>query len=405
MSSKVSIISACYNKAPYIGRMLESIQNQSWENIEVILVNDGSTDGTREVIAEWELKLRNRGYEVVILDQENSGVAASIKKGLAHASGDYVCFPDCDDKLSRDYVSEMARILDGDQSVDFVICDLYIKSEEGRPSTAVNFQLDFDKGKALERFLLREFISSVCIYLFRLSYLHKVGLPESILVLPRRTQEPQILIPVFSGGGKFIKLDKVLYVYNTHASSLAAVNFKNPLEKTTGEYNEIQMKTIAKLPVSEERKIELYSIARTGNLFLCNQVLGRVCIDEVFFRAIAKKILEETDVVEADTSKRIIAYGSLGVNAKRILPSVKGTPLWPTLFWDKAAKNNSVAVDGSKVTVIQPELLTPNDIILCLPEIQEVVEEAQALADVSGVSVMRYREAVDWLANWYYPKV
>ena len=65
----------CYNKVEYIGEMLDSVIAQKWDNIEVILVNDGSTDGTREAIAEYEPKLKTRGYETVIIDQENAGCA------------------------------------------------------------------------------------------------------------------------------------------------------------------------------------------------------------------------------------------------------------------------------------------------------------------------------------------
>ena len=112
MQSKVSMVMPCYNKVDYIGEMFQSIVDQVWNNIELILVNDGSTDGTREVIAKWEPKFKERGYEVVIVDQENAGVCAAPKAGLERISGGYVSVVDADDMLAREYVSVMAGWLE-----------------------------------------------------------------------------------------------------------------------------------------------------------------------------------------------------------------------------------------------------------------------------------------------------
>ena len=59
---KVSMVMPCYNKVDYIAEMFDSIISQEWDNIELILVNDGSTDGTREVIAEYEQRFSARGF-------------------------------------------------------------------------------------------------------------------------------------------------------------------------------------------------------------------------------------------------------------------------------------------------------------------------------------------------------
>jgi glycosyltransferase involved in cell wall biosynthesis len=66
---KVSVIIACYNKAQYIGNMLESVKDQLWDNIEVIIVNDGSTDNSHEVIDEWSSRLCIRNSKGWIFDK------------------------------------------------------------------------------------------------------------------------------------------------------------------------------------------------------------------------------------------------------------------------------------------------------------------------------------------------
>ena len=123
MQSKVSMIVTCYNKVKYIGEMFDSIISQEWNNIELILVNDGSTDGTRDVITEYESKFYKRGYDVVIIDQENEGVCAATKAGLSCITGKYVCIVDADDELDPKYISTMAGWLEEHNDTDYCICD------------------------------------------------------------------------------------------------------------------------------------------------------------------------------------------------------------------------------------------------------------------------------------------
>jgi len=89
---KVSIIVPIYNCAPFIGQTLSAILNQKYKNIEVILVNDGSTDNLLNHI-ETFLKDKRLKYHY----QENQGAAAARNKGIENATGKYIAFCDCDD--------------------------------------------------------------------------------------------------------------------------------------------------------------------------------------------------------------------------------------------------------------------------------------------------------------------
>lgn len=79
MSVSVSIIVPCYNVAAYLDQCMESLTGQSMEDIEIICVNDGSSDRTAEILREW----RNRDRRVRIIDQKNSGVSAARNSGMA----------------------------------------------------------------------------------------------------------------------------------------------------------------------------------------------------------------------------------------------------------------------------------------------------------------------------------
>jgi glycosyltransferase involved in cell wall biosynthesis len=97
----VSIVVPVYNLEKYIEKTLESLQNQSYKNIEVIIINDGSKDGSLEVINNF-FKDKDIRHNIVTID--NSGVSKARNVGLNKASGDYVILLDGDDKLRPDAV-------------------------------------------------------------------------------------------------------------------------------------------------------------------------------------------------------------------------------------------------------------------------------------------------------------
>jgi len=90
MGASVSTIIAAYNAARTIREMLESALSQQYDNHEIVVVNDGSTDSTSAVLERYGDKIR-------VVNQENKGVAAARNTGLAHSSGEYVAFLDSDD--------------------------------------------------------------------------------------------------------------------------------------------------------------------------------------------------------------------------------------------------------------------------------------------------------------------
>lgn len=109
----VSIIVPVYNTAEYVEECIQSILSQSYKNIELILVNDGSTDGSDIVCKKYE-HLPN----VLYIEQSNSGVVVARKRGVEEAHGDWIMFVDSDDLLLEDGVLELMQLSTG---VDIVI--------------------------------------------------------------------------------------------------------------------------------------------------------------------------------------------------------------------------------------------------------------------------------------------
>ena len=106
MNSDISVIIPLYNKAPHIRKTLESVFAQSIPPLEVIVVDDGSTDGGGEIVAS----MNNPG--LVLVRQENKGVSAARNMGIKRAAGAYVGFLDADDTWEPCHIEEMVKLLD-----------------------------------------------------------------------------------------------------------------------------------------------------------------------------------------------------------------------------------------------------------------------------------------------------
>lgn len=111
---KVSIIIPVYNVERYIERCLESVFNQTFKNSEVIIVNDGSTDKSMDIVKHYKEKC-------LIINQENSGLSSARNKGLEYATGDFILFIDSDDYIHPSMVKDMYDVIVSTQS-DIVIC-------------------------------------------------------------------------------------------------------------------------------------------------------------------------------------------------------------------------------------------------------------------------------------------
>lgn len=102
----VTLLIPAYNMEDYISRLLDSILVQSYPLIDVIIINDGSSDNTSAVIKSYEDKFCEKKIELTLISQENVGVAETINRGLKLVDGEYLAWPDSDDWYSSPYSIE-----------------------------------------------------------------------------------------------------------------------------------------------------------------------------------------------------------------------------------------------------------------------------------------------------------
>lgn len=116
---KISVIIPVYNVEKYLAQCLESIAGQSYENLEIIIVNDGSTDRSEEICGKFEAM----DSRIKLINQSNSGVSVARNTGIENATGDYITFVDSDDWLEKEMYNSMISQVTKFPELDMVMCD------------------------------------------------------------------------------------------------------------------------------------------------------------------------------------------------------------------------------------------------------------------------------------------
>lgn len=126
----VSLIIPCYNSEKYIGRCLESVLNQSENDIELILVNDGSTDESSNIIDQYRHQLEASFTKFVYIEQDNQGVGAACNNAFKKVTGEYLALLDSDDIILPDFILESRKWLDEHPLYGFVRTNGYYVTED-----------------------------------------------------------------------------------------------------------------------------------------------------------------------------------------------------------------------------------------------------------------------------------
>lgn len=125
MEKLVSVIVPVYNNEKSVGKTIDSICNQTYKNLEILLVNDGSTDNTLEVLKEYQEK----DLRIRVLSQNNSGPGEARNHGLREMQGDLVTFVDADDIIGKEIIEKLVKAQE-QENADVVRYNFYYSTED-----------------------------------------------------------------------------------------------------------------------------------------------------------------------------------------------------------------------------------------------------------------------------------
>lgn len=174
MEPIISVVVPIFCNEKYLRRCLDSIIDQTYENLEIILVDDGSTDASGAICDEYE----SRDKRIKVFHQTNKGVSAARNSGLKECSGEYIGFVDGDDWIERDMFSFLSNLLELN-GADMAACGYYLNDEADpdldadRPPEIITKEAAIEKSLELKEFC---FDSSVYNKIYRIDVYKKNGI-------------------------------------------------------------------------------------------------------------------------------------------------------------------------------------------------------------------------------------
>lgn len=263
----VSIVTPCYNGEKYIRRFLDSVLNQTYPNIEMVIINDGSTDNTEKIIQEYVKKFETKGYSLLCHSQENSGQSAAINYGLRIIRGKYFTWPDSDDILTEDCIEKKVAALEENTDASMVCCREAVIDDD-KPDT-VKCILE-RKCKSNENFFIDLIMENDAMvncgsYLVNLKDLLSC-LKDGQIYDVQKAQNWQLLLPL-AYSKKCIFINDILYYYYIHKNSHSAQSISdNQIFQTTYDHEEILLKTIDRLHCKHAEKRKFRRIIKNKYL-------------------------------------------------------------------------------------------------------------------------------------------
>ncbi len=215
---KVSVIVPAYNTEKYIKECIDSVLNQSYPNIEIILIEDSSTDSTLSILK----RCQNNPNIVLLENESNRGVGYSRNKGIDYANGDYLMFVDSDDILESQIVEQLVFSLEqGNANMDMCSYDTFL----GRPNNysennSSSFEvIDVEKNRSL----LDKCGGACWAKLFKRSLFDNLRFPEGIVY-----EDAPVTFPVMIKARFISYLDYPFYHYRFNLNGITKRSKKGP---------------------------------------------------------------------------------------------------------------------------------------------------------------------------------
>ena len=263
MSKKVSVLTPCFNGEKYVYRYFDALLKQTYDNFEIIFVDDGSTDKTSEIVKEYIKGFEKRNVELKYIYQKNGGQAAAINNGLKHVTGEYLVWPDSDDYYEDDALEILAKELDNDKSIAYVKGNSIFRKEKDLSIVDIPKPIDKDRNNFFEDYLFCT--PNVCCFtgIMMIKFNEfKIANKGLDIYTSKAGQNWQIILPItYHYKGKYIDKNVHNYVIreNSHSHSIKGIKKEY---KRTFELNDVLIKVLNKIDMpNEERKKYLKAIS------------------------------------------------------------------------------------------------------------------------------------------------
>lgn len=222
----VSVVVPCYQVEKYLAKCVDSILNQTFEDYEIILVDDGSTDATVRICDMYAEAHSN----IKVVHKTNGGLSDARNVGIRHAKGTHICFIDSDDFIHPDYLKTMYQIA-VEESADVVVCayeKVYETDEPTQKTVQPTETTVFSGEEAVRQLILSEKLMNYAWNkLYRIELFNDIQYPVG-----KRWEDIGATYKLFNKSKKVAYTDSALYYYLQREGSItASSNIRNSLDQ------------------------------------------------------------------------------------------------------------------------------------------------------------------------------
>lgn len=230
----VSVIVPIFNAENTICRCLDSIVNQTYTNLDIVLVNDGSTDNSLNILNKYAMS----DSRIKVYNQLNRGVAATRNVGIDKAAGDYILFVDSDDWIESNMVSKMITIFERYQDCNIVFCgNDNAESTEEALKNPLNQTIIWNKKKQQEEFLLHKRMTGMLWNkMMKVELIENIDFDETV----GYGEDAQFLWKVLKKSEKMCVISDILYHHVIDKSSISHQKFSSNKYSAIKVWEEIE---------------------------------------------------------------------------------------------------------------------------------------------------------------------
>lgn len=211
-NDKISIVVPIYNMENYLNKCINSIINQTYSNIEILLIDDGSTDKSSEMCDNWE----KRDNRIRVFHKKNGGLSDAKNYGIEHATGEYIGFVDSDDWIEHDMYEQLYNEAKNNKA-DIVICGRYLEYDNHTIEQLKNERIIMNSKEAIIKLnTFYGFDMSSCDKLYNINLFKNIRFPYG-----KKCEDAYVTYKLFGNAKKIEYFPKCFYHYLQRNNSIS----------------------------------------------------------------------------------------------------------------------------------------------------------------------------------------
>lgn len=270
----ISIVIPIYKVEKYLDKCVESVVNQSYKNLEIILVDDGSPDNCPEICDEWAKKDKR----IKVIHKENGGLSDARNFGIEVATGEYLMFLDSDDSLDLSTCEKLLKLIKGND-VDFSMCDCKLVYEDKTDEETL-YEITTKKffgDDVMDQLYYRSipYLMIPCAKLYKKHIFNNIRYPKG-----RFHEDEFVIHEVLYNSKSFAYTNEQLYLYLQRGGSImGSKKEKNMIDTLCAYRNRVDFLN-EKMPQNKQKTLEWY-LKTLRSIYICNNWISKKIKKEI----------------------------------------------------------------------------------------------------------------------------